>query len=679
MTQIASYFASLGFDIDQRSVRRVDTTLKNLEKRLQAFGKNFNKKIGLSVDISSFRIDQRKLKTALGNSLDQASKGVAFEVSRFVVNDRNLLAALLRAARRLPPLPPGPNPPPVPPPRPPRPGPNPPPPGPGGRRSAGYGGGYRAGGLSRLYGPALALGLGGYGLSNLNERNQQVVSAQLQTSAVTQQAGGTSQQGAQSFEWLRQQANRVGFNYLDASADYNKLTSGLTGAGMSIKQSQNVFKGFSELSRVNKLDRVQQQRVYRALSQIAGKNKLQSEELTGQLAESLPGAVSIFARAYQNQLAAQGKGGGKEGQEAITELLAAMKKGQVKGDILTYAGDIASQQAAPGLAAASTASQAEQARAQNSLNDLAVIASNSGVESGFARLFRALNEGLKESGPMVESLAKGFDNVSKYVSYALLSVQSLQRFFAGKDSYLGDKFFPNQEDRELAFGFLNSYKSLMTEIVGLGANVLEGWQKLGAAMGSGPLAKIKEQIDTIANGINTVNKLASGDISGAADSAAGFGKRYINNITAPGRAGANLLSQGLTAIVGSDAETYGALAQTYGSSKSNSDFTTPYLGTPFGSTNSLFDYQNQAKADQDLAFANRRKDNFNGPVGIFPMEKAGMPSIPSSPVGVMAPKADVKLDISVKIDAANPEDFKNKFEASLSDVVRQTLDKYSEK
>jgi hypothetical protein len=647
MTQITSYFASLGFDIDQRSVRKVDTALKNMEKRLRAFGKNFNKKIGISVDISSFRIDQKKLRTALGNSLDQASKGVAFEVSRFVVNDRNLLAALLRAARRLPPLPPGPTPPN--PPRPPRPGPNPPPPGPGGRRSGSSGGyGYLGGGLGRLYGPALALGLGGYGLSNLNQRNQQVVSAQLQTSAVTQQAGGSAQQGQQSFEWLRQQGNRVGFNYLDAASDYNKLTSGLTGAGMSIKQSQNVFKGFSELSRVNKLDRVQQQRVYRALSQIAGKNKLQSEELTGQLAESLPGAVSIFARAYQNQLAAQGKGGGKEGQEAITELLAAMKKGQVKGDILTYAGDIASQQAAPGLAAASTASQAEQARAQNSLNDLAVLASNAGVESGFARLFRALNEGLKESGPMVESLARGFDNVSKYVSFAVLSAQSLQRFFAGKDSYLGDKFFPSQEDRELAFGFLNSYKSLMSEIVELGRNALDGWQKLGAAMGSGPLAKIKEQIDTIANGINTANKLASGDFSGAADSAAGFGKRFANAVTAPGRLGINTL--------------------------------TPFtVEAPFANTTSSFDMQNQAKTDQDLAFANRRKDNFNGPLGIFPMEKPGMPSLPSAPVGVMAPKADVKLDINVKIDAANPEDFKNKFEASLSDVVRQTLDKYSEK
>ena len=42
---------------------------------------------------------------------------------------------------------------------------------------------------------ALALAGGGYGLGALNRRNQEVVSAQLQSQAVVQQAGGTEQQG----------------------------------------------------------------------------------------------------------------------------------------------------------------------------------------------------------------------------------------------------------------------------------------------------------------------------------------------------------------------------------------------------------------------------------------------------------------------------------------------------
>jgi hypothetical protein len=202
---------------------------------------------------------------------------------------------------------------------------------------------------------------------------------------------------------------------------------------MSVKEGQGVYKGFAELSRVNKLDRVQQQRVFRALSQIAGKNKLQSEELTGQLAESLPGAVSLFARAYQQQI-----GGTKTGQEAITELLDAMKKGKVKGNILTYAGALASQQAQPGLEAATRASQAEQARYQNTLSDMAIVASNAGVEEGFARIFRTLNAGLSESGDLIKVLAEGFNEATKWADDLVLFPQSFIRALEGKDSVVAD-------------------------------------------------------------------------------------------------------------------------------------------------------------------------------------------------------------------------------------------------
>jgi len=455
--QIADYFASFSLKIDKASVKKADATLDRIESRLNGMGGGGGFRLGkfsinqgkldatlakaldaaslkAVLNITKFDVNQTALNIALGNALDLASARNTFHIARFNVDQSHLnaqmVSAMANAARiasasttlrphvasqhMQPTAERGVS-----------------------RRGAALTGGI-AGGLSRLYAPALGLALGGYGLSQLNQRNQQVVSAQLQSQAVVQQAGGTTEQGQQSFQWLRSEGNRIGFNYLDASGDYNKLLSGLTGAGMSVAQGQGVFKGFSELSRVNKLDRTQQQRVYRALSQVAGKNKLQSEELTGQLAESLPGAVSIFAQAYQNQLAATGKGGGKQGQDAITELLAAMKKGQVKGDILTYAGSVASQRAAPGLAAASTASQAEQARYQNSVNDLAVVASNSGVEEGFARIFRTLNAGLSESNDLVKTLAEGFNDATKWADDLLLWPQSFIRALEGKDSLVAD-------------------------------------------------------------------------------------------------------------------------------------------------------------------------------------------------------------------------------------------------
>lgn len=422
--QISKYFASLSVDISQASFNKADKALDRLENRLKKLGTFANKPIVLN--IGNFDVDQRKLNTALGNALDMASNRLVFQIDRFDVNqaalNRSVGSAMLRASATNP-L-------------------NVNSRGVGGsriRESASAGavaggvGGLR--GMPNLFGPALALGLGGYGLGALNQRNQQVVSAQLQTSAVVQQAGGSAQQGADSFQYLRSEGQRIGFNFLDASGDYNKLISGLTGSGIGLKESQKVFSGFAELARVNKLDKTTQNRLFRALSQVAGKGKLMSEELTGQIAEALPGGTALFAQAYQAKI-----GGNKTGADAIQQLLADMKKGKVTSDILTYAGAAASQRANAGgaLASASQASQAEQARYQNSVNDMAVLASNSGVEEGFARIFRTLNAGLSESGDLVRLLAEGFNEATKWADDLLLFPQSFIRALEGKDSLVAD-------------------------------------------------------------------------------------------------------------------------------------------------------------------------------------------------------------------------------------------------
>ena len=428
---IASYYASVGFNVNTKDVQKVGRVINSVEKKLRDFQKRLS--ASYTINLVNFNVNERNLQRSLGNALDVASYRVAFEISRFVVNDRALLAALLRAARRLPPPPP--------------PGPNPPPhpPGPGPRPNGGGnppdGSGRRSRSLigAGLFGPlgygALALAGGGYGLGALNKRNQEVVSAQLQSSAVVQQAGGTPQQGTESFEYLRREGQRIGFNYLEASGDYNKLISGLTGSGISVKESQKVFSGFAELARVNKLDKTTQNRLFRALSQVAGKGKLMSEELTGQIAEALPGGTALFAQAYQKQI-----GGTKTGTDAIQQLLADMKAGKVKSDILTFAGAAASQRANQGgaLTAASTASQAEQARYQNTVSDLAVVASNAGVEEGFARIFRTLNAGLGEANSLVEGLAEGFNDATKWADDLLLFPQSFVRMLEGKDSLVAD-------------------------------------------------------------------------------------------------------------------------------------------------------------------------------------------------------------------------------------------------
>lgn len=446
---IAKYFASIGFDVDTKGLKKVDKALDTLEKKLKKFNGFGN---SLNFGIGNFTVDQRKLERVLGNALDIASNRIVFDINKFVVNqaalNQTVAVAMARAGmahpvRVTPQIVPGhvpavvtPN---------------------GRTREAA--GAVRGHGMPNLLGPAIALGLGGYGLANLNQRNQQVVSAQLQTTAVVQQAGGTAAQGADSFQYLRSEGQRIGFNFLDASQDYNKLISGLTGSGIGLKESQKVFSGFAELARVNKLDKTTQNRLFRALSQVAGKGKLMSEELTGQIAEALPGGTALFAQAYQAKI-----GGNKTGADAIQQLLADMKKGKVTSDILTYAGAAASQRANQGgaLGLASQASQAEQARYQNSMNDMAVLASGSGVEEGFARIFRTLNAGLSESGDLVRRLSEGFNEATKWADDLLLFPQSFMRALEGKDSLVAD-WLGADKTKQLQSDW-NNIKQIFTDI-----------------------------------------------------------------------------------------------------------------------------------------------------------------------------------------------------------------------
>lgn len=452
MTAIAKYFVSLGFKEDRSETQNVDRFLAKIQKKFQVFSNTLGK--NLKLNINKFDVSQKHLNEALFKAYRIADKEISFQISRFDVNEIRLKAAVENAARRASvrvPL-------------------NPAQQGhvPAAHLSERSNLGRGFFGLGIMGAPAFVAGAGLYGTYALNRKNQEVVAAELQTQAVVQANGGTLQQGKDSFAWLQSQGNRVGFDYVEASKDYNVLISNLVGAGGTIEQSQEIFKGFSEYGRVNKLSNARQSLVFNALSQIAGKNALQAEELTRQLGNSLPGAKAIFAEAWQ-----QKTGGKLTGQEAMAALADAMQKGLVKADILLPASQIASRMAQPGLSEASKASQAEQNRLTNAINKAASIASKAGVESGFARLFKSFTVFLEEGAPMVEGLAKGFDHLTKYVSFAVMLPQSIRRAIDGRDSWVADMIGANNVATMRTF--LEGTKEFATELGKTFETVKGGW------------------------------------------------------------------------------------------------------------------------------------------------------------------------------------------------------------
>jgi len=252
------------------------------------------------------------------------------------------------------------------------------------------------------------------------------------------------------------------------------------------------------------------------------------EELTGQLAESLPGAVSLFAEAYQRQT-----GGNLSGTESIQALQAAMKKRLVKGDILNTAAQIASERAAPSLAMSARTSQSEQARFENTTNDLVRLANQSGVEEGYARLFRTLNDGLQESGPLVRALSEGFNTLTERVRVLMLIPQSFQRLLQGRDSFITDMIgLDKAEEVRKLFGDMETFGKNFSELT---TTIGEGWKLIFQQMqqidGLSITKVMAKQLGIATDVVKGINSAAKGDYGTAGDMASKAGKGYLQTLT----------------------------------------------------------------------------------------------------------------------------------------------------
>lgn len=110
-------------------------------------------------------------------------------------------------------------------------------------------------------------------------------------------AGGNVQQAGQMFEFVRDQAARVGISLEDAGQSFSRFAANVKGTTLEGKQAQDIFIGVSEAAAAMGLSGYQVSRAFLALEQMMSKGTVQSEELRGQLSEQIPGAYQTAAKA----------------------------------------------------------------------------------------------------------------------------------------------------------------------------------------------------------------------------------------------------------------------------------------------------------------------------------------------------------------------------------------------
>lgn len=118
---------------------------------------------------------------------------------------------------------------------------------------------------------------------------------------------GSTGRASREFEFARSEASRLGLELQSTARSYAQFSAATLGTRLEGEKTRDIFSAVNEAAARLGLSTDQTAGALTALQQIASKGTVQSEELRGQLAERLPNAFQIAARAMGVTTAELGK------------------------------------------------------------------------------------------------------------------------------------------------------------------------------------------------------------------------------------------------------------------------------------------------------------------------------------------------------------------------------------
>ncbi|RLA51750.1 MAG: hypothetical protein DRQ98_11120 [Gammaproteobacteria bacterium] len=278
------------------------------------------------------------------------------------------------------------------------------------RKSLGY--------VQRLRGETLSLvasfgGLyaAGRGIASVFEISRKMSAAKARLGVAF---GGDD--GAISAEIARvaSEADRLGVNFETLIDEYTKFVPSAKRTGMTLKESRHIFDAVSESAVVNRASMADLGGIYKAVTQIISKGKLQAEELRGQIGDRLVGAVIDYA----------------DGMKVSTEELSRMlEQGELTSSTLINFGNRLKEVYGDELAEAVEQPVSQLARLQNAITQIKIVIGDSGFIEELANGMKAVAAELKDPatiegaatlgrglGEVVKVLVKLVQNMDKVIS-----------------------------------------------------------------------------------------------------------------------------------------------------------------------------------------------------------------------------------------------------------------------
>lgn len=203
---------------------------------------------------------------------------------------------------------------------------------------------------------------------------------------------GGSMAGAIKFDALRESANTYGLELQSLSRNYMNLSASTDGTSLQGQKTEFIFKSLSAAMAVLGADTITTQRAFRAVGQMISKGQVYAEELKGQLAEALPGAIQMFARSM---------GVGTQ------EFLAMVKAGRVGLDELVPFFEEVNKKYGDAAITSSTFDQSLN-RLSNSWTELMQAMGESGTWDKITEALTLLNEILRKTAEKQKGIAEEY-------------------------------------------------------------------------------------------------------------------------------------------------------------------------------------------------------------------------------------------------------------------------------
>lgn len=262
--------------------------------------------------------------------------------------------------------------------------------------------------------------------------------------AMLKSATGSAEEAGLAYQFIRQEANRLGLDIETSAKSFAKFSASARGTSLEGEGVQKVFTGVAEAGAAMKLSTEEMDGVLLALSQMMSKGTVQAEELRGQVGERLPGAYKLSAEAM-----------GLTEQELGKQL----ELGQVMAtDMLPKLAEKLHQVYGPAAAQAAQDTTANFARLKNEVFEQAA-AFGKDLLPAVNMVLSALSGGIQVVGAMI----KMFKDLSSIVFAAGFAMAEFAKLI------LGGGLFSEEGRKEFEDGMINIKETLLAQLNDMGA------------------------------------------------------------------------------------------------------------------------------------------------------------------------------------------------------------------